>query len=71
MKVLPICYTLQVDRESKNKRQSHNKKNSFKKEVFPEVLEPISERSKKANSSIKYTEDLNIQSSYNRVSSQI
>ena len=71
MKILPISYTLQVDRESKNKRQNNRKKNSVKKETLPEPLEPMSERSKKANSSIKYTDDLNVLANYNRASSQI
>ena len=71
MKILPISYTLQVDRESKNKRQNNKKKSNVKKEVLPEPLEPMSERSKKANNSIKYSEDVNALANYSRANSQI
>ena len=69
MKMLPLGYTLQIDRESKNKRQNNRKKNSAKKETLnPD--EPPPERLKKNSSSVKYNDDAQVLANYSRVNSQ-
>lgn len=71
--MLPINYSLQIDRESKNRRQNNRKKNATKKEISTvvDVVEQIPERIKKSSSTVKYNDEHNTLGNYNRANSQI
>lgn len=73
IKLLPLGYTLLPDRECKNKRLNNRKKNNPKKETnaFVESVEPAIERNKKINNSVKYNDEAQVLSNYNRANSQI
>lgn len=72
MKILPLCYSFQIEREVKIRRNNNKKKSSNKKDTsnLIEVLDKNSERVKKSCIGEKNNEDLASTPAYNRTSSK-